>query len=431
MSLYDEEKPKRRKASDRTIAFDKFELPQDQRPPRKERTLYEEMELEDEVVVPAVGKSKKSEKINGRKPKSGFARFAEGVLPQPYDDGKEKFRKIFLMVMIAVLIGTLIFLGWQLVTIDNAATNNSEIASIAGESSFSTSYSHPDHVQDNFFEFPTSTPQSTSSEEEEKEPEVIDVTPVVNTPLNINFDSLLEKNPDTKAWIKITGTGVNNVVVQGEDNSYYLTHDFYGKESPSGTIYSSYKNTWDGNDDNIILFGHNMMNGEFFSYLSHYVPNDASREPIAFYKKHPTIMLATPEGGSQTYKIFAGMLVNTQEEYGEVFQYINQTRFAGVDDFNRYVLNVMDRSWFFTDVDITYGDELLTLSTCVWPLGRKIDTRFVIVARKVRPGESEFVDTTKAYRNYQPKLFDYYYSILGSRWAGSVWDKRYLLSYSE
>lgn len=429
MSLYDDDKPKKRKASDRTIAFDKFELPQDERPQRKERTLYEEMQIDGFEDAP-VGRTKKSDKISGRKPKSGFAKFMEGVLPQPEDPGKEKFRKVLLIVMVAILVGTLIFLGWQITTINDATGVNSQIASLAGESSSSGSYSQPDYVQDNYYQFPTSAPDSSGTSDEE--PEEIDVTPVVNTPLNINFDKLVEQNPDTKAWVKITGTGVNNVVVQSDDNEYYLKHDFYGNESPSGTVYSSYKNTWDGNDDNTILFGHNMQNGEFFAYLTHYVPNESSREPIAFYKVHPTVMMATPDGGSATYKIFAAALFNTQSEYGEVFEYINKTRFATADDFNRYIIDIMDRSWIFTDVDITYGDELLTLSTCYWPLGRKVDTRWVIFARKVRPGESEYVDTSKAYRNYQPKLFEYYYQVLDSQWAGSVWDKKkYLLSYTD
>ncbi len=97
MSLYDEEKNKKRKASDRTIAFDKFELPQDERPPRKERTLYEEMQIDDYDIP--TGKAKKSNKISGRKPKSGFSKFVEGILPQSYDSGKEKVRKVFLIVM--------------------------------------------------------------------------------------------------------------------------------------------------------------------------------------------------------------------------------------------------------------------------------------------------------------------------------------------
>ena len=139
--------------------------------------------------------------------------------------------------------------------------------------------------------------------------------------------------------------------------------------------------------------------------------------------------MATPDGGSATYKIFAGMICNTQEQYGEVFRYTDRTKFRDADDFNNFIIDVMDRSWFFTDVDLKYGDELLTLSTCYWPLGKEIDTRWVVLARKVRPGESEYVDTSKAYRNYQAKLFDYYYKRLGSSWSGSVWDRSKLLSY--
>jgi sortase B len=172
-----------------------------------------------------------------------------------------------------------------------------------------------------------------------------------------------------------------------------------------------------------------MISGEFFASLGHYAPNDASREPLAFYKVHPTVMLATPDGGSQTYKIFAGILANTQSQHGEVFQYTTKTQFTSADDFNNYIIEIMDRSWFFTDVDLTYGDQILTLSTCYWPLGESIDTRWVIFARKVRPGESEYVDVTVAERNYQAKLFDYYYSVIGGQWYGSVWDKSKLLSY--
>ena len=89
----------------------------------------------------------------------------------------------------------------------------------------------------------------------------------------------------------------------------------------------------------------------------------------------------------------------------------------------------MDRSYFFTDVDIKYGDKLLTLSTCHWPFGESVDTRWVVFARKLRPGETEDVDVSKAYRNYQVKMFDYAYRISGRSWAGSVWDKSKLLSY--
>ncbi len=370
---------------------------------------------------------KTNDKIKGRKTakKSGFAGVVAAVLPQAGDSTGEKARKAFLLFAVAALIGSLIFLGFQLFNLNSGKNTNNQIISIAGDSvdsSLQQSYTVPQQIDN-----PIMTEVTSAGTEE---PEFIDLTPVVNTPLDIDFNALKEINPDVRAWIKITGTLINNPVVVGTDNSYYLDHDFNGNESISGTIFSTYKNKWDGTDDNTVLFGHNMHTGEFFAYVNHYVPYDASREPLAFYKVHPTIMMSTPDGGSQTYKIFAGMVANTQPEYGEVFNYVNKTQFTDADDFNNFIIDVMDRSWFFTDVDLTYGDELLTLSTCWWPLGRNIETRWVIFARKVREGESEYVDTSKAIRNYQPKLFDYYYDIIGGSWSGSVWDKSKLLSYN-
>ncbi len=367
-------------------------------------------------------KKKAPDKIKGR-PKNAFVRFAEYMFPQKDDTGGEKARKIVFLAAIVVFCCTLILPISQLVGMKSGADINDKIASIAGASTGTID------VDLSYQPFSTNKTTPKEGTEETFETEEINVTPLVNTPLDINFEDLKAINPDTRAWVKITGTTINNVVCQSSDNDYYIDHDFYGNESISGTVFSHYKNKWDGTDDNIILAGHNMISGDFFALLGHYAPNDLSREPLAFYKVHPTVMLATPNEGSQTYKIFAGMLVNTQRKYGEVFRYFNKTEFKDVDDFNKFIIDVMDRSWFFTDVDLTYGDQLLTLSTCYWPLGKEVDTRWVILARKVRPGESEEVDVTVAERNYNAKLFDYYYDVIGGQWYGSVWDKSKLLSY--
>lgn len=397
----DNDNKKKKLNSSRTIAMDKLEM-------REEHVSR---------------RPKKTDKIAGR-PKSGIARFAIAAFPQSYDSPGEKFRKIFLIAAVAVLIGALVILGVQILSIEKGTELNNTIGEIAGSpmsNLISSSYKRPDYIEN-----PAPDTATTAGTEE---PPFWNLTPVTNVPLNIDFSKLMEINTDTRGWIKITDTLINNVIVQTGDNDYYVKHDFNKKESESGTVFSSYLNRWDGTDENIILFGHNMQNGQFFSYLVHYYPDDASRDPLYFYKVHPTIMIATPEGGSETYKIFAGMLINTNSKHGEVFPYINKTSFSGVDDFNNFILEVMDRSRFFTDVDIKYGDQLLTLSTCHWPYGRSVDTRWVVLARKVRPGESEYVDTTKAYRNYQAKMFDYYYKMYGGSWAGSVWDKSKLLSY--
>ncbi len=405
------EKPKKKPSASRDIAMDKLDMRGGSTKP-----------------------AKKQDKIKGR-PKSAMARFAEAAFPQKKDSGTEKMRKIVLLVAIVVFAVTIGILLFQLVSMNNTGHIDDQIKDTAGVADETTDmHRYDDPTAGGAIPGTTASPTTGDGGElviEPEETEEIDVTPLTNTPLNVNFSDLTAQNPDTRAWIKITGTYLNDVVMQGEAmNSKYLTTAFDGSASVSGTVYSHYRNKWDGNDQNIILFGHNMLNGERFASVRYYIPNDASREPVAFYKVHPTIMLATPDGGSQTYKIFAGIIANTDEQYGEVFKYANKTSFTDVNDFNNFIIDVMDRSWFFTDVDITYGDQLLTLSTCWWPLGEDVDTRWVLFARKVRPGESEHVDTSLATRNYNAKLFDYYYTQIGGKWYGSTWYKSKLLSYT-
>lgn len=405
------EKPKKKSAS-RDIAMDKLDM---------------------KSSSSSSPRTRKQDKIKGR-PKNIFVRFAEAAFPQKSDSGTEKMRKIVLLVAIVVFAVTIGILLFQLVSMDNAKKIDEDTKNTAGvEDGTIDMDQFEDPTAGGALPGTTTAPLAPGEEIiiEVEETEEIDVTPLVNTPLSVNFNNLLTQNPDTRAWIKITGTYLNDVVMQGESmNSKYLTTAFDGSESVSGTIFSHYRNKWDGTDQNLILFGHNMLNGERFASVRYYIPNDASREPIAFYKVHPTVMLATPNGGSQTYKIFAGIIANTDSQYGEVFNYANKTSFKNVDDFNNFIIEVMDRSWFHTDVDITYGDQLLTLSTCWWPLGEDIDTRWVLFARKVRPGESEYVDTSLATRNYNAKLFDYYYTQIGGQWYGSKWDRSKLLSYT-
>lgn len=397
MANYSEKPKKRSSSASRDIAVDKLDF-------------YNEPHTR-----------KKQDKIKGR-PKSGWQRFCAAAFPQADDEPTEKIRKVVLIVAIIVFAVTIVILAWQLLSMGNDKNTNSEIANLGGITSDELV-----NVDPNYDPFSTSTSATTEAATEE-----IDVTPLENTPISPNWSDLKSVNSNTKAWIKITGTSVNNVVVQSSDNDYYLDHDFYGNSSVSGTIFSSYTNKWDGTDENIVLYGHNMISGEFFAHITHYVPNSSSREPLSFYKVHPTVMLATPNEGCSTYKIFAGILVNTQSEYGEVFDYVNKTSFSGKDDFNNFIIEVMERSWFFTDVDITYGDQILTMSTCLWPLGKSIDTRWVLFARKVRPGESESVDVTVAEVNQNPRLFTLFYQRMygASSWNGvCVWDKRKLLSY--
>lgn len=373
-----------------------------------------------DVDISSSGEKKKEDKDK----KNPFKIVIEYLIPQKGDDKGDIARKVLLLTAICVLIGTVAFLIMQLNSMKHSGNGSNDLAASAGVPNSSISYSEPDRLTNPNPYIPT-----TAGTEE---PEFIDLTPVTYSPLNVDFNYLKSINPDTKAWVQIPGTLLNHVVLQNpNDDELYLDHDFYGNyEQFSAEIFSSWRNKWDGTDDNIILFGHNLASGYGFAYVNHYVPNDVSSEPLAFYKVHPNILLQKDGGESETYKVFAGIVVNTEEQYGEVFNYTTKTRFTSQEDFNDYIISIMDRSWFYTDVDLEYGDKLLTLSTCFWPLGRSKETRFAVIARKVRPGESESVDTSVATRNYGAKLWENYYDICGGQWYGSNWDTSKLKGYN-
>jgi hypothetical protein len=66
-----------------------------------------------------------------------------------------------------------------------------------------------------------------------------------------------------------------------------------------------------------------------------------------------------------------------------------------------WVEQVRRRSLINTSVDVAEGDKVLTLSTCTYDI-RGVELRFVVMARLLRDGESEKVNTALATQNGKP-----------------------------
>lgn len=251
--------------------------------------------------------------------------------------------------------------------------------------------------------------------------------------VNEKFLPLLEENKDVIGWITMGDPEdpfVDNVVVQGEDNDYYLDHNLDGEYSKTGTIFADYREkiTPENTPANIILYGHNVNTGKYFAKLTRYFNYRSQLNyGLDWYKQYPTITFNTLYR-DRTYKIFAGMLVNTQEEDGKVFYYLQGRKFKNKAAFDDYVAQILDRTTFFTDVDLQYGDNLITLSTCILDYG--VDCRWVIFGREVREGEDPTVDVSKVRENPDPLYFDYYYRVYGGSWGGRKWDPAMIFDYS-
>lgn len=258
-------------------------------------------------------------------------------------------------------------------------------------------------------------------------------------PVMEEYQEWVDKNDDIKGWIKVGGTPIDYPCVQGQDNSYYLEHDYEKNEIRNGACFIDYlcEFTTRTRPANIIIYGHNMRSGPSFAKLTTYCPwyysgfnRSGTNFQINQYLENPTITFNTvwEEG---TYKVFAAMFVNTMEDHGEVFRYYRQRTITSEGEFYNYIAKILDRSQFYTDVDLEYGDELLTLSTCYYPLGNNVDTRFVVFARRVREGESAEVDVSKATINYDPLYFKYWYQVYGGSWGGRKWDTTKIKGFDE
>ncbi len=66
------------------------------------------------------------------------------------------------------------------------------------------------------------------------------------------------------------------------------------------------------------------------------------------------------------------------------------------------------------DVDVKYGDQLLTLSTCDSIFGQGEGGRFVVMARMVRDGEDLYEGTQESKENPNIKWPSLYYKYNGN-----------------
>ncbi len=259
-----------------------------------------------------------------------------------------------------------------------------------------------------------------SAEDSEKEVEIIG-----------EYLEYYNQNEDFVGYVSIYPI-IQYPVLQSDDNDYYLNHNFDKVPTTNGTIFTDFEGVFTPTErpHNTIIYGHNLLTKYFFQPLKYF------RDDMEFLEQHPTIEFDTLyERG--TYKIFSVFLLNANENYGEVFPYWQTVYFESKTEFDNYVAEALDRSYYYTGVDLEYGDELLTLSTCDFSVFME-DMRLVIMARRVRENENPKVDTTKFIDNrgnnsdkqVKRKMFDAYYQTFSPNgWAGRSWDLSYIKDF--
>ena len=310
---------------------------------------------------------KRNQKETADKPakKRGF--FAS-LFPSKRDPLPELIRKIVFLVAFLVLVGTTIYLVNYFVEGWNSQSQISSAAEVWEDEDSMTKN------EDGIF---------------------------------IGFESLLKQNKEIKAWMKIEGTNINNPVYQTNNNDYYVEHDMNRQSSRYGALFidKSAAIGKEKNSQNVVIYGHHMKDGTMFGPLKKYTD-------INFYKEHPIIDFTTLYRDGQ-YKVFAVFITNTIEAHdnGQIFNYRNHS-FASEESFLNFIDDVKKRSIIDTGVEVLGDDEIITLSTCTYEFE---EARLVVMARRVRDGETDINNTNAAKINSNPLYPQIWYDTKGGK----------------
>lgn len=234
--------------------------------------------------------------------------------------------------------------------------------------------------------------------------------PVVNENYELleRAKELLAMNSDVIGYINIPNKEqkedpypISYPVVQRRNaidgNSYYLDKNINKEQARSGSIFMDYRNFFDymipnedengnqletykrvaENSQNLIIYGHNMHDFSMFGGLKSYINSEG------YYENHAIVELNSNFMQYQ-YKIFGMIVVDVDDETDTKFEYWNTINFENEKSFYDYVNEIKRRTIRLTDVDVKYGDQLLTLSTCNSTFN---EGRLVIFARLLREGE--------------------------------------------
>ena len=184
-----------------------------------------------------------------------------------------------------------------------------------------------------------------------EEPENIYWSYVKMNMIDVDISSLIEKNNDTKGWIKVNGTNINYPFVQTEDNSYYLTHSFNKEYTKAGWIFLDYRNNINNFDKNTIIYGHSRKDKTMFGSLKNTLNDDWYND----INNH--IIKISTEFNSTLWQVFSVYHIRTENYY-----LINN--FDNDSDFESFITTLKNRSIFNFNANVSKDDNILTLSTC-------------------------------------------------------------------
>ena len=187
------------------------------------------------------------------------------------------------------------------------------------------------------------------------------------------FRELRKKSQYIVGWLSMDE--LEEAVVR-KDNAFFLDHDAMGRKNANGAIFLDESTFLTSRPYTLILYGHNMKNGNMFGRLKKYREN-------SYYYNHRVIRFDSMYEEGQ-YAVFAVLEFNTVP--GTAGWY-NLWNLASEDRDTREeaIRKMAERSSCGSLIDVQADEQLLLLVTCL----DGESERLMVAARRLRDGEDE------------------------------------------
>jgi len=190
-----------------------------------------------------------------------------------------------------------------------------------------------------------------------------------------SWNALHDQNSDFIGYIAFDSGLIRQPVVQGSDNAYYLSHGFDGTMLSSGTVFLDAGSIL--SDMNLVLYGHNVYldQTKMFSPLTTLADQETfdDNRTFTFYLKDEIIR----------YEIFC--IYTFEVSDAEAYDY-TRGNFGSAEEFEAWLQYALNRNLVESDIDLKYGDKLITMQTC-----KKYDDehRLLVLAKEIYRGAYE------------------------------------------
>lgn len=166
-------------------------------------------------------------------------------------------------------------------------------------------------------------------------------------PISVDFSVLKQENEDIVGWLYLEDSPINYPVVQSNDNDYYLRRLVNGEYNIAGSLFMDYRNDSNLEDDNTIIYGHNMKNNTMFGSLQEYKSQD-------YYDNHKVMYYFTPEK-NYIIELFTGYTISVESDIYDL-SVIDSSKLE----------ELISKSDFESNTKVTEEDKIITLSTCAY-----------------------------------------------------------------